>query len=54
LAETLKDPAVREKLGGQGMDVGGGPDTPAAFRAYVDREYAKYGKLTESLGLTKP
>jgi tripartite-type tricarboxylate transporter receptor subunit TctC len=53
LAETLKDPAVREKLAGQGMDVGGGPDTPAAFRAYVDQEYAKYGKLTSSLGLTK-
>ncbi|ANN67143.1 Bug family tripartite tricarboxylate transporter substrate binding protein [Bordetella bronchialis] len=53
LAETLKDPSVRAKLADQGMDVGGGPDTPAAFRAYVDAEWAKYGRLTRSLGMTK-
>ncbi|WP_254926128.1 Bug family tripartite tricarboxylate transporter substrate binding protein [Bordetella genomosp. 11] len=53
LAQTLKDPSVRAKLNDQGMDVGGGPDTPAAFRAYVDSEWAKYGRLTSSLGLTK-
>jgi tripartite-type tricarboxylate transporter receptor subunit TctC len=53
LADTLKDPSVRAKLADQGMDVGGGPDNPAAFRTYVEQDYAKYGKLTSSLGLTK-
>jgi tripartite-type tricarboxylate transporter receptor subunit TctC len=53
LAQTLKDPEVRAKLADQGMDVGGGPDTPAAFRTYVEDEWAKYGTLTRSLGMTK-
>ncbi|ARP85798.1 Bug family tripartite tricarboxylate transporter substrate binding protein [Bordetella genomosp. 9] len=53
LAETLKDPAVQAKLADQGMDVGGGPDTPAAFAAYVEQEWDKYGRLTGSLGLSK-
>lgn len=53
LAQTLKDPDVRAKLADQGMDVGGGPETPAAFHTYLEQEWAKYGKLTSSLGLTK-
>ncbi|HTK01730.1 MAG TPA: tripartite tricarboxylate transporter substrate binding protein [Bordetella sp.] len=53
LAQTLKDPDVRAKLADQGMDVGGGPDSPAAFRAYLEQEWGRYGKLTASLGLTK-
>ena len=54
LAKTLQDPDVRAKLAEQGMDVGGGPETPADFQAYLDKEWAKYGKLTASLGLKKP
>lgn len=53
LAQTLKDPDVRAKLADQGMDVGGGPETPAAFQTYLEQEWARYGKLTASLGLTK-
>jgi tripartite-type tricarboxylate transporter receptor subunit TctC len=53
LAATLRDPEVRAKLADQGMDVGGGPDTPAAFRTYVDQEWVRYGELTRSLGLDK-
>jgi tripartite-type tricarboxylate transporter receptor subunit TctC len=53
LGTTLKDPEVRAKLADQGMDVGGGPETPAAFRSYVDQEWARYGQLTTSLGLSK-
>ncbi|AOB33427.1 ABC transporter substrate-binding protein [Bordetella sp. H567] len=53
LAQTLKDPGIRAKLADQGMDVGGGPDTPAAFHTYLEQEWVRYGKLTSSLGLTK-
>jgi tripartite-type tricarboxylate transporter receptor subunit TctC len=53
LAQTLKDPDVRAKLSDQGMDVGGGPETPAAFHAFMEREWVRYGKLIASLGLTK-
>ena len=54
LAQTLADPEVAAKLADQGMDLGGGPQTPAAFADYVRDEWSKYGKLTASLGLTKP
>ncbi|MNL75434.1 hypothetical protein D3C87_2012380 [compost metagenome] len=53
MAQTLADPEVASKLADQGMDLGGGPQTPAAFAAYVQDEWTKYGKLTSSLGLTK-
>lgn len=54
LAQTLADPEIAAKLADQGMDLGGGPQTPTAFAAYVQDEWTKYGKLTASLGLTKP
>jgi tripartite-type tricarboxylate transporter receptor subunit TctC len=53
LAQTLADPEVAAKLADQGMDLGGGPQSPAAFASYVRDEWNKYGKLTASLGLTK-
>jgi len=53
LAKTLADPDVQAKLAEQGMEMGGGPETPAAFRTYVDQEWAKYGKLTADMGLAK-
>lgn len=53
LGQTLADPEIAAKLADQGMDLGGGPQTPAAFAAYVREEWSKYGKLTASLGLTK-
>ena len=53
LAQTLADPEIQSKLAEQGMDLGGGPQTPAAFASYVRDEWSKYGKLTASLGLSK-
>lgn len=53
LAKTLADPEVQSKLADQGMELGGGPGTPAAFRTYVDQEWDKYGKLIQSMGLAK-
>ncbi|MGY6270227.1 tripartite tricarboxylate transporter substrate binding protein [Achromobacter denitrificans] len=53
LGQTLADPEIRSKLADQGMDLGGGPQNPAAFASYVRDEWSKYGKLTASLGLTK-
>jgi tripartite-type tricarboxylate transporter receptor subunit TctC len=54
LAKTLADPEVAQKLADQGMDVGDGPDTPAAFAGYLRDEWEKYAQITKSLGLTKP
>ncbi|CAM3772166.1 Bug family tripartite tricarboxylate transporter substrate binding protein [Bordetella tumulicola] len=54
LSQTLADPDTRNKLTEQGMNVGDGPTTPAAFASYIQDEWAKYGKITSSLGLTKP
>lgn len=53
LGQTLADPEIQSKLAEQGMDLGGGPQTPAAFASYVRDEWSKYGKLTASLGLSK-
>jgi tripartite-type tricarboxylate transporter receptor subunit TctC len=53
LSQTLADPEIKAKLADQGMELGGGPATPAAFASYVQDEWSKYGKLTASLGLTK-
>jgi len=54
LSQTLSDPDIRAKLAEQGMDVGDGPNTPVAFASYVQDEWTKYGKITSSLGLSKP
>ena len=53
LGQTLADPEIAAKLADQGMELGGGPQNPAAFASYVRDEWSKYGKLTASLGLTK-
>lgn len=53
LSQTLADADTRNKLTEQGMNVGDGPATPAAFASYIQDEWAKYGKITSSLGLTK-
>lgn len=53
LAKTLADPDVRAKLTDQGMELGMGPQSPEAFARYIEDEWAKYGKITSNLGLTK-
>ncbi|OZI18011.1 MULTISPECIES: Bug family tripartite tricarboxylate transporter substrate binding protein [Bordetella] len=52
LSTTLADAEVAGKLADQGMDLGGGPDSPAAFASYLQDEWQKYAKITKSLGLT--
>ncbi len=54
LKASLADKDVASKLADQGMVVGGGPDNPAAFQAFVQSEYDKYGRITADLGLKKP
>ncbi len=54
LKTSLKDPDVATKLANQGMVVGGGPDSPKDFQAFIQEEYAKYGRITADLGLKKP
>lgn len=54
LSKVLADPEARARLAEQGLDVGGGPESPAAFRDYIASEWIKYGRLTASLGLKKP
>jgi len=54
IARALGDPAVAGKLADQGMAVGGGPADPAAFQAFIEQEYGKYGRITADLGLKKP
>lgn len=53
LQTALADPEVSGKLGDQGMTLGDGPNDPAAFAAYMQDEWNKYGKITKDLGLTK-
>lgn len=53
LQTALADPQVSGKLGDQGMTLGDGPNDPAAFAAYMQDEWNKYGKITKDLGLTK-
>jgi len=54
LSRTLSDTEVAGKLSDQGMDVGDGPDTPAAFASYLQAEWNKYARITQSLSLSKP
>jgi len=53
IGQTLADPAVSNKLADQGMAVGGGPDNPQAFQAFIEQEYGKYGRIVADLGLKK-
>jgi len=53
LKQTLEDTSVSSKLADQGMELGGGPTSPAAFASYIEDEWAKYGKITRDLGLTR-
>jgi tripartite-type tricarboxylate transporter receptor subunit TctC len=50
LTRTLSVPAVREALAGQGAEVRA--NTPAEFRAFVQRNLADTIKVVKSLGLT--
>jgi len=53
VAQTLADPEIQAKLADQGMELGGGPETPVEFASYIKDEWSKYGKITSSLGLSK-
>jgi tripartite-type tricarboxylate transporter receptor subunit TctC len=45
----MHDPAVKEKLGSQGLTVVG--DTPEHFRAFIGSETAKWAKVINDAGL---
>jgi tripartite-type tricarboxylate transporter receptor subunit TctC len=47
---VLKDPAVRDALGKQGLIAGGG--TPAEFKAFIDSEGKKWGAIIKRVGIT--
>jgi tripartite-type tricarboxylate transporter receptor subunit TctC len=46
---AMHDPAVKEKLGSQGLTVVG--DTPEHFRAFIGSETAKWAKVINDAGL---
>ena len=46
----LRDPAVRETLGTQGLVPGGG--TSAAFKAYIAQESRTWGAIIRRNGIT--
>jgi len=50
IADALADPEVASALSAQGMTLGGGPQTPAAFQDYIRSEYEKYGRIARDLG----
>jgi len=54
IGATLRDPDVASKLAEQGLMLEGGPQDPKAFSEFIVAEYAKYGELTQSLGIKKP
>jgi tripartite-type tricarboxylate transporter receptor subunit TctC len=41
--EAIRDPAVKEKLAGQGLELIG--DTPEHFRGFIEAESAKWAKV---------
>jgi tripartite-type tricarboxylate transporter receptor subunit TctC len=47
--EAMRDPAVRQKLAGQGAELIG--DTPEHFRAFIDTEIAKWAKVIADAGV---
>lgn len=48
LQETLRDPAVREKLEGQGMEILGG--TPEQFSRLIRSEIDRWGPVVRASG----
>ena len=47
---ALKDPAVQEQLGKQGLVIGGG--SAAQFRSFIDAEALKWGAIIRKNGIT--
>jgi tripartite-type tricarboxylate transporter receptor subunit TctC len=47
---VLRDPAVRETLGKQGLVPGGG--TSAAFKAFIEQESRTWGTIIRKNGIT--
>lgn len=41
--EAMRDPAVKEKLSSQGLELVG--DTPEHFRSFIEAESAKWAKV---------
>lgn len=48
--KALKDPAVAERLGAQGMTITG--QGPAAFKAFVQKEIDRWGKVVKEQGIS--
>jgi tripartite-type tricarboxylate transporter receptor subunit TctC len=46
---AMNDPAVKQKLAGQGLTVVG--DTPEHFRAFIGNEFVKWAKVIKDAGL---
>ncbi len=49
MAKVLKDPAAREKLSAQGMDVVG--STPAELAKFFDGEVERWSKVIRDNGI---
>ena len=49
IVKALRQPDVRERLGGVGFDIVGG--TPEAFGAYIKDEIAKWAKVVKAAGI---
>jgi tripartite-type tricarboxylate transporter receptor subunit TctC len=48
MRRVLAEPAVRQKIAGQGMEVL--DSTPAEFAAYIKSEIARWGKVVRASG----
>ena len=48
--KAMNDPTIRPKLEQQGLQFGG-PQTPAEFETFIDKELAKYRKLVVELNV---
>ena len=52
IRQALSDPAIREKLALQGLDVHFLPGLE--FGQFIDRESEKWGKIIRDAGINKP
>ena len=49
IAKVVRDPAVREKLSGQGVEPSG--NTPAEFEAFMKAETQRYATIARERGI---